>query len=182
MIEVTAQCGKTRGQAIQFTVDDQADMKSVMDRLSEPGCSARQVLINGAMFDLPKCVGTLGNILANDIASENGTIWIYKICALHKVPGLRCGRCPVLEYTCRKPMVVKNFTYDGFAGRLTGGEAGYMAVFKEWTDDPGVAVCKCTDGKERLIPTFALDGWRGEDHPPQNNEGKQLYTGKPCHS
>ncbi len=62
-------------------------------------------------------------------------------------------------------MRVKNFVYNGFSGKMTSGYASYTAEFKRWTEDPGIAVCACSDGKERLIPSFALDGFQ-----------------KPCHS
>ncbi len=79
-------------------------------------------------------------------------------------------------------MRVKNFSYNGFSGRMTGGYADYTAEFKNWTEDPGVAVCACSDSKERLIPTFALEGFKEEDYPKQNNDGKLWYVGPPCHS
>lgn len=79
-------------------------------------------------------------------------------------------------------MKVLRFSYDGLFGRTTGGYAKYTAEFKEWTEDPGVAVCSCSDGKERLIPTFALEGFCEEDYPKQNNENKFFYIGKPCQS
>ena len=79
-------------------------------------------------------------------------------------------------------MKVKNFSYDGLFGRTTGGYASYTAEFKTWTEDPGVALCSCSDSKERLIPTFALEGFRDEDYPKQNNENKMFYIGQPCRS
>jgi hypothetical protein len=51
---------------------------------------------------------------------------------------------------------IQNFSYNGFSGKLTGGFTTSKATFKNWTDDPGIMNCICTDGKERLIPTFAL--------------------------
>lgn len=45
---------------------------------------------------------------------------------------------------------------------------------------PGIAVCACSDGKERLIPSFALDGFQKSDYPAQDNTGKELFVGKPC--
>lgn len=51
---------------------------------------------------------------------------------------------------------VKRFVYDGFSGYETEGLTDYSARFKRWTPDPGVAFFQCSDGKERLIPTFAL--------------------------
>lgn len=79
-------------------------------------------------------------------------------------------------------MKVKRFSYNGFSGRELGGYASYTAKFKSWTEDPGVAVCICSDGKERLIPTCYLEGFRIDDYPEQNNDNKFLYFGEPCHS
>ena len=55
------------------------------------------------------------------------------------------------------PYQVTKFEYNGFAG--SGDETvvmSYNARFKAWTGDPGVAVMTCSDGEERLIPTFAM--------------------------
>ena len=51
---------------------------------------------------------------------------------------------------------VHNFDYNGFSGQLCDGDATYTAVLIEWTLDPGVGRFQCSDGKVRLIPTFAL--------------------------
>ncbi len=53
---------------------------------------------------------------------------------------------------------VRHFTYNGFGGQLGEGYAAYTATFLKWTVDPGVAMFTCSDGQERLIPTFALEG------------------------
>ena len=82
----------------------------------------------------------------------------------------------------RVQMKVENFSYDGFGGRATGGYASYTAEFKCWTEDPGVAVCSCSDGKERLIPTCYLDGFKMSDYPKQDTENKEFYVGEPCSS
>lgn len=79
-------------------------------------------------------------------------------------------------------MKVKRFTYNGFCGRTIKGYAKYTAEFKEWTEDPGVAICTCSDGKDRLIPTFALEGFNSAAYPKQNMENKFMYMGKPCKS
>ena len=79
-------------------------------------------------------------------------------------------------------MEVQNFSYNGFCGRTLKGKASYTAEFKEWTADPGIAICICSDGEERLIPSFALIGFDYSKHPQQFNEGKEFYIGKPCHS
>ena len=65
-------------------------------------------------------------------------------------------------------MKVHNFAYNGLFGRLTGGDAKYTAEFISWAEDPGVAICKCSDGQERTIPTFALDGFNCEAYPKQD--------------
>ena len=56
------------------------------------------------------------------------------------------------------PCVIKNFTYNGFMGKLSGGLANYRASFINWSGDPGISRMTCSDGKVRLIPTFALKG------------------------
>jgi|AGTN01.1.fsa_nt_gi hypothetical protein len=59
--------------------------------------------------------------------------------------------CPNLQYK------VCNFTYNGFSGQKLEGYAPYTSVFKEWTEDPGIQLHKCSDGKERRIPGWALE-------------------------
>ena len=45
-----------------------------------------------------------------------------------------------------------------------------------WTDDPGVVRCACSDGKERLIPSFAIaEG--GETLPPKPDYEKMKEEG-----
>ncbi len=75
---------------------------------------------------------------------------------------------------------VKNFTYNGFFGKLLGGETSYTAEFEEWTTDPGVAKCRCSDGEERLIPTFALVGLVRKELPKQIETG--VLFGAPSQS
>jgi len=87
---------------------------------------------------------------------------------------------------------VKNFEYNGFCGKDLPGFADYTVVFKKWTKNPGVGVFKCSDGKERLIPSFALfmngarlthDMEHGIPEQPRERgkEGKMLF-GSPCKS
>lgn len=76
---------------------------------------------------------------------------------------------------------VKNFNYNGFYGKELVGLAGYTAEFKKWTNDPGIAVCQCSDGQERLIPTFALVGCKVKDLPEQSMKNKEIF-GSPSHS
>lgn len=56
--------------------------------------------------------------------------------------------------------------------------AGYTAKFVEWTRDPGIAVFECSDGKLRLIPTYAIKG----DHQilPEQDYSNKIYFGGPC--
>lgn len=79
-------------------------------------------------------------------------------------------------------MKVLRFVYNGFSGNLTGGYAKYTAEFLSWTEDPGIARCNCSDGKERRIPTFALEGFDYEANPePEYDKGFMLF-GIPCKS
>lgn len=55
------------------------------------------------------------------------------------------------------PYSVENFEYNGFSGKTLPGFAPYTATFVEWTADPGVVKMSCSDGQDRLIPTFALE-------------------------
>ena len=75
-------------------------------------------------------------------------------------------------------MKVYNFIYNGFCGRLTGGIAPYTAKFSEWTGDPGVMRCACSDGRKRLIPTFALELGKNEKPYPEQPEIKVWEDGK----
>jgi len=77
---------------------------------------------------------------------------------------------------------VNNFEYNGFYGRELPGQTDYTAEFKEWTSDPGVAVFKCSDGEERLIPTFALAGIKKGDLPKQDYKNGKAIFGYRCHS
>lgn len=79
-------------------------------------------------------------------------------------------------------MKVHNFVYNGLFGNLTDGNAEYTAEFIEWTEDPGIARCKCSDGKERLIPSFALNGFDYEAHPEPEYGNKFMFVGTPCRS
>ena len=82
-----------------------------------------------------------------------------------------------------KQFKVNNFTYNGVYGKDEEGHAPYTASFIKWTNDPGIALFKCSDGIDRLIPTFAID-----DLPP-GCLPKQIYAetgpsifGMPCRS
>lgn len=75
---------------------------------------------------------------------------------------------------------VQNFTYNGFYGEELKNLASYTAKFKEWTNDAGIAVFICSDGEERLIPTFAIKDLKQGDLPKQ--EYSNLLFGKPSNS
>lgn len=78
---------------------------------------------------------------------------------------------------------VNNFEYNGFYGNVLDGKAPYKAQFINWTNDPGVALMKCTDGKERLIPSFAVDGLTDEVGRWVCPEGqKKVMFGPSLHS
>lgn len=66
---------------------------------------------------------------------------------------------------------VKNFIYNGFYVEFKKGKAKYKAKFVEWTPDPGIAKCACTDDKERLIPCCQLVGFKLDDYPKQEKTG-----------
>lgn len=51
---------------------------------------------------------------------------------------------------------VENFKYNGFFVEHKKGIASYTATFKNWTNDPGIANCTCSDNKERLIPKHGI--------------------------
>lgn len=54
------------------------------------------------------------------------------------------------------PLQINNFSYNGFCGKELEGKAPYSANFAGWTNDPGIMICDCSDGKKRRIPTFAV--------------------------
>jgi len=55
------------------------------------------------------------------------------------------------------PYEVCYFEYNGFMGRSDKSKRmPYNARFKQWSGDPGIALMKCSDGKERHIPTYAM--------------------------
>jgi len=76
---------------------------------------------------------------------------------------------------------VHPFEYNGFYGNVdTSKYVDYTASFLEWTSDPGIARCECSDGEERLIPTFAMKGFNVKDYPEQPKTG--VMFGPACQS
>ena len=80
----------------------------------------------------------------------------------------------------KKQYKIRNFAYNGFFGKNLPGYMPCTAQFVEWTSDPGITRCMCSDSKERLIPTYALEGFDYEDYPEQEKTG--VYFGLPSSS
>lgn len=77
--------------------------------------------------------------------------------------------------------LIQNFSYNGFYGKLLKGIAPYMAKFKKWTKDPGIALFECSNRTMLLIPTFALKGLKR--HPlPKQDMTNRVIIGSPSHS
>ena len=75
---------------------------------------------------------------------------------------------------------VENFEYNGFLVKPKKGMAKYTASFKNWTNDPGIVNCICSDGEERLIPSCCLIG-DTSSIPKQDLSNKTLF-GSPSKS
>jgi len=58
---------------------------------------------------------------------------------------------------------IRNFEYNGFYGRHLKGFAKFKVIsFIKWTSDPGIGVFGCSDGKERLLPTWVFSDSKGK--------------------
>ena len=82
---------------------------------------------------------------------------------------------------------IENFTYNGFGVTSKKGFADYtVEEFIEWTNDPGVGKFKCSDDKERLIPSCQLSREYQDSIPlrPKLNpfKGRGVFFGKPSSS
>lgn len=78
---------------------------------------------------------------------------------------------------------VFSFRYNGFALKVGKTLTKYTATFKEWTDDPGVAVFECSDGEERKIPVRAVKNFNYDNHPEQKwTKRPPLILGEPSSS
>lgn len=80
-------------------------------------------------------------------------------------------------------MKVRNFIYNGMFVNELPGFADYSAEFVEWSKDPGMALMNCSDGKQRLIPSFCVD----EDLPTQTghtiaSDENPIVVGQPSSS
>lgn len=69
---------------------------------------------------------------------------------------------------------VENFKYNGFYVKSLEGKTNYTAKFKNWSNDPGIALCECSDNKERLIPSCCLIGDKS-NLPKQDYSNKVLF-------
>ena len=74
-------------------------------------------------------------------------------------------------------MKIRNFEYNGFFGRCLPGYAPYTGEFVEWTNDPGIAKFSCSDGKTRLIPSYAVEGGLPKKPDPDHEASELLYFG-----
>lgn len=81
-------------------------------------------------------------------------------------------------------MKVRKFSYNGFMGKVKKGFAPYTVTFIAWTNDPGIGRFACSDGKERLIPSFAVDGELPPepDYNAMKDAGTFQYFGPACES
>lgn len=80
---------------------------------------------------------------------------------------------------------IRRFLYNGFHGQLCRGKTRYSVTsFIEWTKDPGIGIFKCSDGKRRLIPSFAfIECWKEIKHLiPEQDMTNKVYFGTPCKS
>jgi hypothetical protein len=82
---------------------------------------------------------------------------------------------------------VENFFYNGFATETLEGFASYeIESFVKWTNDPGIGVFKCTDNKERLIPSCQLEKSYYNSLPKRPKldpfKGVGVFFGSPSHS
>jgi hypothetical protein len=75
---------------------------------------------------------------------------------------------------------VEKFIYNGiFVSAPAGGWdqfADYTATFKEWTNDPGIVLCACSDGLDRKIPSCCL---HGGDKLPKQDLSHKVLIGEP---
>ena len=79
---------------------------------------------------------------------------------------------------------VEGFYYNGFYVLPTGKTSPYTAEFDHWSNDPGIMVCKCSDGIMRSIPTCQLLGYDKNNHPLQPKLAERnlglIHVGEPC--
>ena len=82
---------------------------------------------------------------------------------------------------------VNSFGYNGVFVSLESDKCMlYTAKFVRWTDDPGIGLFECSDGKNRLIPSCALIEPEGKSRkelmdmlPKQTYEEGKVMFGTP---
>jgi len=79
-------------------------------------------------------------------------------------------------------MEIYEFSYNGFGGFCNQEKVmEYTVKFEHWTNDPGIFVGTCSDGQERLVPTYAIVDYPEVDLPEQDLS-KMVYFGIPATS
>lgn len=57
----------------------------------------------------------------------------------------------------KKDRRIENFTYNGvFVIPKPGFAKWWILEFIKWSNDPGIAIFRCSDGKDRYIPTCQI--------------------------
>jgi len=80
----------------------------------------------------------------------------------------------------KNTLPIQNWGYNGFSGSLKEGMAPFTGQFVRWTADPGVAEIRCSDGKTRYIPSYAIHGHKPPepDYEKMKKNGQMAYFGK----
>jgi hypothetical protein len=74
-------------------------------------------------------------------------------------------------------MQIYDFTYDGIMCQVLKSTAPYSITFKEWTNDPGIMLCECSDGVNRKIPTCTLKDTSKLSKIPNQDKSKSIVIG-----
>jgi hypothetical protein len=72
--------------------------------------------------------------------------------------------------------------YDGLFVHLKHGIADYTAEFNSWTDDPGIVLMDCSDGKQRKIPVCCVDEQLPEQTGHRIAGDDEIIFGEACSS
>lgn len=95
------------------------------------------------------------DFMVNDITGKSRKEVADKVLLL----GKNEEKLEIINNWLLEPVIysVRNFRYNGSIFE-TLGMSKYTAVFKEWSNKPGIGIYKCSDNKERKIPTSCLIG------------------------